>query len=301
MEGFLPGHGHWKVRPELLRRSGADGLLRAQEGSQTVSAHQRDEDRLFTPSPTHRLVNLPAALPSYLPSMFDRPATLLLIGCAVIGCFSLLIATSPRYSFHPLCTYGEIYRLSATVDIDGQAYSSQVVRQTTKPRGWTQNFNRAGCEATHGTALSFRLRDNRVVLLRATVCRDGTEALKKVGKIDVMRYCEAIHLNRTNRNPGRYADGFIVSDAERPAFWSRFMFGTPATEKKTVIRLTSVEAEKVHADVQDELEKSAPGLLKASFGYTDLYNRPDEIIPYLRRAAFYRQNKNQFLYDVGER
>ena len=233
--------------------------------------------------------------------MFDRSATLLLISCAVIGGFALLIATSPSYSFHPLCTYDEIYRLGATIDVDGQVYSSQVVRQTTKPRSWTYNFNRSGCGATHGTALSFRLPDNRVVLLRATVCRDGTEALKKVDKIDVARYCEAIHLNRTNRNPGRYADGFIVNDAERPAFWSRFMFGTPAMEKKTVIRLTRAQAERIHADAQDDLEKSAPGLLNASFGYKDLYNRPDEIIPYLRRAAFYRQNNNQFLYDVGER
>ena len=47
-----------------------------------------------------------------------------------------------------LCTYGEIYGLGATIDIDGQAYSSNVVRQATKPRGWTHNFNRAGCEAT---------------------------------------------------------------------------------------------------------------------------------------------------------
>ena len=109
--------------------------------------------------------------------------TVPLIGCAAVGL--LYASTSPQYTFHPLCTYGEIYRLRASVDIDGETYSSEVVRQTSKSRDWIYNLNSAGCGATHGLALSFRLRDNRVVLLRATLCRDGAEALNKARKIDV--------------------------------------------------------------------------------------------------------------------
>jgi len=233
--------------------------------------------------------------------MFERPATLVLIGCAVIGLFALLAANSPSYSFHPFCTYGEIYKLNATIEVDGQAYSSEVVRQTSKSRDWIYNLNSNGCGATHGTALSFRLPDNRVVLLRATLCRNGAEALKKADTIDVARYCESIHVNRPNRNPGRYADGYIVNDAEQPAFWSRFWFGAPATEGKTVVRMTSVSAQNAREDARDGLEKAAPGLLKASFSYKDLYNRPDEIIPYLRRSASYRPVNGRFLYDVQER
>src|SRR5215203_3675937 len=153
--------------------------------------------------------------------MFERPTILVLIGACVIGLFAWLTAASPSYSFHPFCTYGEAYKLNATIEVDGQAYSSEVVRQTTKSRDWIYNLNSNGCAATHGTALSFRLPDNSVVLLRATLCLNGIAALKKAHKIDVAQYCDSVHINRPSRNPGRYADGYIVNDAEQPAFWTR--------------------------------------------------------------------------------
>ena len=230
--------------------------------------------------------------------MFAPTLTVPLIGCAAVGL--LYASTSPQYTFHPLCTYGEIYRLRASVDIDGETYSSEVVRQTSKSRDWIYNLNSAGCGATHGLALSFRLRDNRVVLLRATLCRDGAEALNKARKIDVSQHCEAIHRPR-RAGTSRYADGYIVDDAERPAFWSRFTLGAPATDRSTLIRLTAVSAERVRSDPEDDLDSTAPGLLKASFDHREWFNSPDQLIPYLRRSAFYAQNNRRFLYDVQER
>jgi hypothetical protein len=88
--------------------------------------------------------------------MIAHSMTVPLIGGALVGL--VYASASPQYSFHPLCTYGEIYRLRATVDIDGEAHSAEVVRQTSKSREWIYNLNSAGCEATHGLALSFRLR-----------------------------------------------------------------------------------------------------------------------------------------------
>jgi hypothetical protein len=230
--------------------------------------------------------------------MFAPSVTVPLIGCAAVG--SLYVSTSPQYSFHPLCTYGEIYRLRASVDIDGETYASEVVRQTSKSREWIYNLNSAGCGSTHGLALSFRLRDNRVVLLRATLCREGAEALNKARKIDVSRHCEAIHRPK-RAGTSRYADGYIVDDAERPASWSRFTLGTPATEQNTLIRLTEVSAERVRSDPEDDLDSTAPGLLKASFASKEWFNSPDQVIPYLRRSAFYKENNRRFLYEVQER
>jgi hypothetical protein len=230
--------------------------------------------------------------------MIAHSMTVPLIGGALVGL--VYASASPQYSFHPLCTYGEIYRLRATVDIDGEAHSAEVVRQTSKSREWIYNLNSAGCEATHGLALSFRLRDNRVVLLPATLCRDGADALRKARRIDVSRHCEAIHRPK-RAGASRYADGYMVHDAERPASWSRLALGTPATERNIVVRLTEVSAERVRADPEDDLDDTAPGLLKASFASREWFNSPERVIPYLRRSDFYRQNNRRFRYEVEER
>ena len=107
--------------------------------------------------------------------------------------------------------------------------------------------------------------------------------------------------DRRRAGTSRYADGYIVDDAERPAFWSRFTLGAPATDRSTLIRLTEVSAERVRSDPEDDLDGTAPGLLKASFDHREPFNSPDQLIPYLRRSAFYAQNNRRFLYEVQER
>ena len=124
--------------------------------------------------------------------------------------------------------------------------------------------------------------------------------MRKARTIDVGKHCDAIHRPRNN-SLLHYADGDIVDNAERPASWSRFRVGTAATKRNTVVRLTGVSAERVRTDAQDDLEAAAPGLLKASFKHRQRHNSPEELIPYLRRSAFYRQNDRRFLYEVEER
>src|SRR4051794_25129626 len=109
--------------------------------------------------------------------MTEHWRTFALIGCALVGVLILSAATSPKYSFDPFCTYDESYKLDAIIEVDGRTYSSHVVRQTTRSRDWIYNLNQNGCSSSHGTALSFRLPDNRAFLLRATLCRDARQAL----------------------------------------------------------------------------------------------------------------------------
>jgi hypothetical protein len=65
--------------------------------------------------------------------------------------------------------------------------------------------------------------------------------------------------------------------------------------------LTEVSAERVRSDPEDDLDSTAPGLLKASFASKEWFNSPDQVIPYLRRSAFYKENNRRFLYEVQER
>jgi hypothetical protein len=225
-----------------------------------------------------------------------------LLGLSLLAGSAYWVVTAPAYSFNPFCTYGDIYRLDGTIEVDGVEYSSHVVRQTTRSRKWIQAINYAGCKSTHGTALAFRLRDRQLVLIRATICSDALRAMHKAPSVDVTAYCEAIDRNRSRnmRFTELYPEGFLVDDAERPAFWWPVFFGEPVTEGKTVIGLVSLTARAARGDAWDDLDRTAPGLLESSFDYNGSWHQsPDAIITFERRRPYWQSNG--FLYRVQPR
>src|ERR1700732_4579383 len=84
---------------------------------------------------------------------------------------------SPPYTFDPTCTYDLTYRLTATIELGGERYSSEVVHQRSRSRRWVQEMNSGGCQQTYGTALSFRLADHRLILVGSEVCSAALQKL----------------------------------------------------------------------------------------------------------------------------
>jgi hypothetical protein len=111
------------------------------------------------------------------------------------------------------------YRLNTTIDVDERQYSSQVTWTNSFSQRWIQVMNSAGCRQSHGTVPSFRLSDNRVVLVGARICSKAMQELSdnnnqysdeqtfshamSVGRtVNVMRACPNT-FRMSIRSPGR--------------------------------------------------------------------------------------------------
>jgi hypothetical protein len=240
------------------------------------------------------------------PAMTDR------IKYSFVGLIAIVLlagglyrfATAPMYSYHLFCTFREIYRVNATIEVDGRRYEAEVVRQTTTSRDWIRNLNSAGCSSTHGTALVFRLADDRVVILRSTICNAGSDALKKTQQINVADYCESIQREKPRsardraRIPNR-RDGYIVARAEHPATWAGFFFGQ-AMADNTVVNLVSVTASIAYTDASDRIDQIAPNILKSTFTTSLWYDSPEAVITYERRRKYYNSETKKFPFTVSE-
>jgi hypothetical protein len=158
----------------------------------------------------------------------------------------------PPYTLDPFCTYDVIYRLTATIDVDGQPYSSEVVRQNSFSRKWISMINSAGCQQTYGTALSFRLPDARVVLTSTFICQSAKReledsrsnytqvferAMAERRQADVAALCSG---RIQDVYPASQAHGYIVDDADRPTRWQPFRFGEKVAKSDTIIRLVTI-------------------------------------------------------------
>ena len=100
--------------------------------------------------------------------------SLLLFG---IGAYSLGFAIyerAPPYTFGPFCTYDLTYGLNITIEVDGKRYSSSAVNQLSRSRKWIAEIN--SCPQAYGTAVAFRLANNRLVLLSSFICQEGIAA-----------------------------------------------------------------------------------------------------------------------------
>src|ERR1700744_152909 len=91
----------------------------------------------------------------------------MLVWIGVCGLILFIYERVPPYTFSPFCTYDLTYRLKVNIEVAGTQYASEVVLQEYRSREWIQVINYAGCPQTYGSALSFRLEDNRLVLLAA--------------------------------------------------------------------------------------------------------------------------------------
>lgn len=228
---------------------------------------------------------------------------------ALTVAFGLMLAfyeQAPPYTFNPFCTYDLTYRLNVVLEAEGQQYSSEVVHQLSRSRRWIAEMNSAGCQQTHGTALSFRLANNRLVLISSTICPNAqrafdatpygynppgsfAQAMREHRRVDLTPLCVSVHRDRP-RSAFDYSeyDGFLIDDADDPARWKGFKLDAASSNADEHLRIVSAFAEAADDLPKDELDNVAPAVLKTTFKYEDWWNSPEKILSFSRR---YRPDK----------
>lgn len=221
------------------------------------------------------------------------------LGLVIGGVLLISYAVTPQYSFHPLCTYDLTYRLQVTLEAAGKQYSSEVVYQQSHPHKAIWSLFSGDCQPTHGTALAFRLEDNRLVLLSSMICREAkrriadrskanyatlvARAMKEHRKIDVAALCTGIIRNRDRSiSDFRKYDGFLIDNADRPTRWSGLRFDDPSPSSEAQFRIVTAVAEAADISPTDNLDKIVPGILRTEFKSVD--ESPQRVIPFSRRS-----------------
>lgn len=164
--------------------------------------------------------------------------------------FGFWVWLSPVYSFHPTCTYTLNARVTADIEVEGEKLSATVVHQNSRSRAWISLLNTAGCQQRYGNALTYRLRDDRVLILPSRLCYRGQKAFPSHGEFDVLRAC-AGH----NQGPDT---AFMVDSATRPGRWKVVTNGIDFR----IIRMTATSTWR---SPTDDIASIAPNLLKAEF------------------------------------
>jgi hypothetical protein len=195
----------------------------------------------------------------------------------------IIYERTPPYTFEPFCTYDLTHRLNVTIEAAGKQYSSEVVTQLSRSRNWVAVMNSGGCQQTHGTALSFRLADDRLVLISSRICpkaerafadtvdayyaRDFARAMNERRKIDLTSFCIGVGRDRGRSGfdlPGY--EGFLVDSADTPTQWMGFRFDYNAsTYSDQHLRMVSAAAEAADISPEDKLDRVAPAVLKTEF------------------------------------
>lgn len=224
-----------------------------------------------------------------------------------IVCSVMLIAYAlfPPYSFHPFCTYDLTYRLHVTLEAEGKQYSSEVVRQKSRSRHWIAAMGNAGCWPDKGTALAFRLGDNRLVLLSSNICpeaddkiasysngkrmsyaEDAARAMREHRKVDVISHCAGI-----SRSQGRslrsdeWFDGFLIDNADKPTRWRGFKFDNTSSSSQPQLRIVTAVAEAADISPKDNLDKVAPEIFKTQFKHPNMPYGPEPWLSNSRRSS----------------
>ena len=175
-------------------------------------------------------------------------------------------------------------------------------------------MNSGGCEQTYGTALSYRLANNRLVLISSSICPkaqrtfDNTpygyeppgnfaQAMREHRKVDLPSLCVSVHRDRP---PSVFSyrgyDGFVIDDADNPVRWSGFKLDAASSNSDEHLRIVSAFAEAADDLPNDDLDKVAPAVLKTTFKYDEWWNSPEAILSFSRR--YNRERK--FTYSAGQ-
>jgi hypothetical protein len=193
-----------------------------------------------------------------------------MLGAVGFVLMCLAVWFSPTNSFHPICNYTVNARVSADVVIGGQELSSTVVYQNSRSRGWIAMLNSGGCNQSYGTALTYRLANDRVLIVPTQICRKAEEALSGFGRVDILSVCTG---EQALRDPA-----FLVDSAIRPRKWYTVTNGF----EFRIVRMTAVST---WSNPTDEIASTAPGLLKSDFKLDgqQWWRSPERIIPFQRR------------------
>jgi hypothetical protein len=200
------------------------------------------------------------------------------------------------------------YRLNVTIDVDGRQHASEVTRRNSFSKRWIREMNQAGCQQTHGTALAFRLIDNRVLLLGTDICDRAkqelsdnnnkyqyeqifTQAMSTGRTVDVRRFCFDMVPDIDTPERHQMLHGFVVDNADRPTRWIGFRYGEKLKNSDTTIRLVSAKATASQGSPADKLDEVAPGVVRTYFEYKQWSESPERILDFNRRVPqLYKAN-----------
>lgn len=182
----------------------------------------------------------------------------------------LIIWQSPTYSFHPLCTYTVNAQISADVVIAGQKLSSTVIYQDGRSRQWIAMINSAGCNPMEGHALTYRLANDRVLIVPAQICHAGARELAKSGRLDILSACTGKQAHQDL--------AYLVDSATLPSKWTKVTNGVE-------FNIASMTAASTWSNPRDEIASLAPNLLKSEFKLNgqSWWWSPERMIPFHRR------------------
>lgn len=173
--------------------------------------------------------------------------TLTVAGMVAFGIWFVL---SPVNSFHPTCTYSVNARVVADVEVGSETLTATVVHQNSHSRQWISIMNSAGCKQRYGNALTYRLKDDRVLILPARICARGVRAFSRFGELDVLSLCSG-----QNRGPDT---AFMVDSATQPGRWKIVRNGID-------FRILRMTATSTWSNPTDDIASIAPNLLKSTF------------------------------------
>jgi hypothetical protein len=221
---------------------------------------------------------------------------LLVFGIASIALYIVSVRGQPRETFSPLCSSSFTYRLNVTIEFSGKQYSSEVIGELMR--------NRAGmggsCAQPVGSIISFRLEDNRLVLIYGTICPHAARvfagghngaayergyegnladkaflaAMKEHQKVDLAPLCIGVSRNRPEdyvppTMVKGHTDGFVIDNADNPTRWRGFTFDRNSNFDSVIaaeqLHIVSAVAEAANLSADDGLEKIAPAILKTDF------------------------------------
>ncbi|MBY3179972.1 hypothetical protein HFO27_36680 [Rhizobium leguminosarum] len=188
--------------------------------------------------------------------------------------------TSPPTTLNPLCTYTSQYELRGTIKVGDEVLQSTVYRQRSMSRRWVATINYAGCQQQYGMVLSFKARDGRVFLVPTELCALAERVLLDIGKVDVLRICNAKLADKLSKQSEKY--GFVVSTADNPTSWSPFELA--GNGPITIVSMLATATKKWPAD---DLDSVAPSLLKTQFIYgSNWWHSPERFVVRGDRTTF---------------
>jgi hypothetical protein len=204
------------------------------------------------------------------------------MGASVAACAAFIFyERSPPNTFNPLCTYDFAFRETVTLEVGGRQYTSEAVNQLTRSAHWIEGLNSRGCPQLRGTMLSFRLADNRLILIGMGMCLKAfqtfetmdrnydREAMRAHRKVDIAAMCFGIHRSNTYDFNGRRIgfDAFLIDNADKPTSWRGFFFrnNVATLSADEDVRIISAVAEADDAAPDDQLDTVAPAVLKTNF------------------------------------
>jgi hypothetical protein len=229
-------------------------------------------------------------------------------GGAIFVAYTYAPEATPT-TFNLFCTYPLAYRLNVTIEAGGKQYSSTAVRRFWRARSW-RSLIPGACDKPLGTALAFRLDDNRLVLIGAYICPkaqkamadkrdhfqypdDFTDAMKEQRKVDVASHCVGVVGDQPPTNGLSTFQGFVIDNADHPARWRGLAFNSDNVAEN--IRIVSAVAIASHAAQEDQLDTVAPAILKTSFN-GDWSSSPEPLIDFHRRY----DAEKRFRYEADQ-